>query len=147
MQRICGTLAEAGYDVILVGRKLKSSLPSTGKNYKQQRLTCWFTKGKLFYAEFNIRLFFFSYLIKRIVFVQSILILFFPVYYISKLKGIKKVYDAHEYFSQLDEVVSRPNIYRFWYRIEKKMVPKFKKDIQFATGLAEEFKKNYGCKL
>jgi hypothetical protein len=48
MQRICGTLADAGYDVLLVGRKLKTSLPLTKKNYRQQLLKCWFNKGKLF---------------------------------------------------------------------------------------------------
>ena len=37
MQRICGSLANAGYDVLLVGRKLKTSLPLSKKNYDQQR--------------------------------------------------------------------------------------------------------------
>ena len=68
-----------------------------------------------------------------------------PCYYISKLKGIKRVYDAHEYFSQLDEVVSRPNIYRFWFGIEKKMIPKYKNGYTVCDSLAEEFKKNYNA--
>ncbi|HET9745707.1 MAG TPA: glycosyltransferase, partial [Chitinophagaceae bacterium] len=67
-----------------------------------------------------------------------------PCYYISKLKRIKRVYDAHEFFSQLDEVVSRPNIYRFWHRVEKRMIPKFKNGYTVCEGLAEEFRKNYG---
>ncbi|HJS53916.1 MAG TPA: hypothetical protein VJ765_05210, partial [Chitinophagaceae bacterium] len=59
MQRICSTLAGAGYDVLLVGRKLKTSPPLSNKHYGQRRLNCCFKKGKLFYTEFNIRLFFF----------------------------------------------------------------------------------------
>ena len=145
MQRICGTLAEAGYDVILVGRKLKTSRPLRDKNYKQHRLNCWFTKGRLFYAEFNVRLFFFL-LFKRADCICAIdLDTILPCYYVSKLKGTKRVYDAHEYFSQLDEVVRRPNIYRFWYRIEKKMIPKFQKGYTVCESLAEEFRKNYGA--
>src|SRR6187397_1832139 len=145
MQRICGSLADAGYDVLLVGRKLQTSLPLSKANYRQQRLKCWFSKGKLFYSEFNIRLFFFL-LFKNMDFICAIdLDTILPCYYISKLKGIKRVYDAHEYFSQLDEVVSRPSIYGFWYGIEKKMIPKFKNGYTVCDSLAEEFRKNYNA--
>ena len=145
MQRICGTLADAGYDVLLVGRKLKSSPTLSKKDYKQQRLKCWFNKGKLFYSEFNIRVFFFL-LFKKMDCICAIdLDTILPCYYISKLKGIKRVYDAHEYFSQLDEVINRPTIYRFWHRIERKMIPKFKNGYTVCDSLAEEFKKNYNA--
>ena len=59
MIRICTSLANAGYNVTLVGRKLKASLPLTTQPFLQKRLFCFFEKGKLFYAEYNIRLFFF----------------------------------------------------------------------------------------
>lgn len=145
MQRICGSLADSGFDVMLIGRKLKSSLPLPDKNYEQRRLNCWFTKGKFFYAEFNIRLFFFLLFRKADCICAIDLDTILPCYYISKLKGTKRVYDAHEYFSQLEEVVSRPRIYRFWYRIEKKMIPKFKKGYTVCESLSVEFRKNYGA--
>ena len=145
MQRICGSLADAGYDVLLVGRKLKTSLPLAAKNYKQNRLTCWFNKGKFFYAEFNTRLFFYL-LFKQPDCICAIdLDTILPCFYISKTKGIKRVYDAHEYFSQLDEVVSRPDIYRIWHRIERKMIPEFKNGYTVCDSLAEEFKKSYNA--
>ena len=146
MQRICGTLADAGYDVLLVGRKLKTSLPLSKKNYGQQRLTCWFNKGKLFYSEFNIRIFFFLFFKKMDCICAIDLDTILPCYYVSKLKGVNRVYDAHEYFSQLDEVVNRPFIYRFWHRIEKRMIPKFKNGYTVCGSLAEEFRKNYNAK-
>ena len=145
MQRICGTLADAGYDVLLIGRKLKTSLPLSKTNYRRQRIKCWFNKGKLFYSEFNIRLFFFL-LFKKMDCICAIdLDTILPCYYISKLKGVKRVYDAHEYFSQLDEVISRPKIYRFWKKIERRMIPKFKNGYTVCDSLAEEFKKNYNA--
>jgi glycosyltransferase involved in cell wall biosynthesis len=144
MQRICSTLAGVGYDVTLVGRKLKTSLPLTRENYKKYRLNCLFSKGKAFYAEFNIRLFFFLLFKKTDCICAIDLDTILPCYYISRLKGVKRVYDAHELFSQLDEVVSRPKIYRFWHRIERKMLPHFKKGYTVCESLAEEFKKNYG---
>ena len=143
MQRICGTLADAGYDVLLVGRKLKTSLPLSNEKYAQHRLNCWFSKGKAFYTEFNIRLFFFL-LFKKMDCICSIdLDTMLPCFYVSKIKKVIKVYDAHEYFSQLDEVVNRPHIYRFWHSIERKLIPKFRNGYTVCDSLAQEFKKNY----
>lgn len=145
MQRICGSLADAGYEVLLVGRRLKNSPVLLQKKYQQKRFTCWFNKGKLFYAEYNIRLFFFLLFKKADCICAIDLDTILPCFYISKLKRIKRVYDAHEYFSQLDEVVNRPNIYRFWHRIEKKFIPRFKSGYTVCDSLAEEFKKNYNA--
>jgi uncharacterized protein (DUF302 family) len=60
MQRICSSLASAGYDVTLVGRKLKSSKELKNQLFKQMRLKCFINKGKFFYLEYNIRLFLYS---------------------------------------------------------------------------------------
>jgi glycosyltransferase involved in cell wall biosynthesis len=43
----------------------------------------------------------------------------------------------------LDEVVSRPGIYRVWHWIEKKMIPRFPDGYTVCESLAEEFRKNY----
>lgn len=59
MDRICSTLAAHGYQVKLVGRKLKNSLPLKQGSVEKIRLNCWFNGGFLFYAEYNIRLFLF----------------------------------------------------------------------------------------
>ena len=59
MQRICSTLAAAGYDVTMVGRRLSHSRPLAQRGFRQKRLRCLINKGVLFYAEYNIRLFFY----------------------------------------------------------------------------------------
>lgn len=145
MQRICGSLSEAGYDVVLVGRKSKNSPPLLHRRYHQKRLRCWVNKGKLFYSEFNIRLFLFLLFQKADCICAVDLDTILPCYYVSKFKGTKRVYDAHEFFSQLDEVVSRPGIYRFWHGLEKRMFPKFKSGYTVCDSLALEFKKNYNA--
>jgi glycosyltransferase involved in cell wall biosynthesis len=144
MQRICSTLAEAGYSVLLVGRRIASSPPLTKNIFSQKRLFCFFKKGKLFYAEYNLRLFFFLMFAKTGCICAIDLDTILPCYFVSKLKGCKRVYDAHEYFSQLDEVVSRPAIYRFWHWIERKMIPRFRKGYTVCKSIADEFKKKYG---
>lgn len=143
MIRICSTLQDNGYDVLLVGRKLKISLPLSSKNYKQKRLSCFFEAGKLFYLEYNIRLFFFL-LIQRMDLVCSIdLDTILPCYFISVLRRKKRVYDAHELFCEMKEVVTRPSIYKFWKRVERFAVPKFTYGYTVNHPIREIFEKNY----
>src|SRR4051794_28230995 len=59
MIRICSSLAANGYAVTLVGRSIRSSVPLVQQPFQQKRIGCFFEKGKLFYAEYNLRLFFF----------------------------------------------------------------------------------------
>jgi glycosyltransferase involved in cell wall biosynthesis len=143
MQRICRSLAAAGYNILLVGFSKKKSVPLTFENFKQKRINTVFKTGKLFYIEYNVRLFFFLLLKKMDCICAIDLDTILPCFLISKIKGVKRVYDAHEYFSQLDEVISRPGIYKFWLWVEKIMVPRFKKGYTVCQGLANVFKKNY----
>jgi hypothetical protein len=64
MQRICSTLQLRDFSVELVGRNVDNSRPVSKQVFDQTRLTCFSNKGFLFYAEFNIRLFFFLLLNK-----------------------------------------------------------------------------------
>src|SRR5687768_9258009 len=59
MQRICSSLSGNGYTVTLIGRQKKDSKPLPSGSYYQKRIRCLFETGFLFYAEYQIRLFFF----------------------------------------------------------------------------------------
>ena len=146
MMRICGSLSSSGYDVLLVGIRLKRSRPVIKTLYRQERIKCWFSKGKLFYCEFTIRLFFYLLFKKADCICAIDLDTILPCYFASQLKGAKKVQDAHEYFSQLDEVVSRPGVYKFWHWVERKMLPRFKNGYTVCQSIANEFLKHYGIK-
>ena len=144
MIRICTSLANAGYSVTLVGRKMKLSLPLSQEPFKQKRINCFFEKGKLFYAEYNIKLFFFLLFQKIDCIVAIDLDTILPCYFISIIKKIKRVYDAHELFCEMKEIVSRPSIYKIWKKIEAFAVPKFTVGYTVNQPIAEEFKKMYG---
>jgi glycosyltransferase involved in cell wall biosynthesis len=144
MIRICTSLAAAGYGIILVGRKTKASIPLAIQPFKQKRINCFFEKGKLFYAEYNIRLFVYL-LFKRMDCICAIdLDTILPVYFISQLKKTRRVYDAHELFCEMKEVVTRPGIYRMWKRIEKFTIPEFEHGYTVNRLIGDEFKKMYG---
>lgn len=144
MQRICQTLAKNGFEVTLVGKKLKSSPPLNKEIYHQRRLPCLFSKGKIYYLEFNLRLLLFL-LFRKIDIICAIdLDTIVPCYLISRVKKTKRVYDAHEFFSEMKEVVSRRTVYRFWQSVEKKYLPLFSKGYTVSQNIAEAFYKRYG---
>lgn len=144
MHRICTSMANAGYRVTLVGRELKHSRPLQNEQYAQKRLRCFFNKSFLFYAEYNLRLFFFLLTQKPDTICAIDLDTILPCYFISRLKKIPRIYDAHEYFTELKEVRTRPTVKRFWLAIEKFAVPRFRLGYTVSDGLAAAFREKYG---
>ncbi|MHA4842650.1 glycosyltransferase [Flavitalea antarctica] len=144
MIRICGSLSRAGYNVLLVGRTMEGSRPLSSRAFRQKRLPCLFQKGKLFYAEFNIRLFFFLLFAKMDLVCAIDLDTILPCYLVSKLRKIRRVYDAHELFCEMKEIVERPHIYRAWKWLEKKMVPHFPDGYTVNEAIANQFRIMYG---
>lgn len=69
-----------------------------------------------------------------------------PCLYISKWKKIPRVYDAHELFTGLKEVATRPRIKKFWTGVEKKAVPQFVFGYTVSESIAEEFHRRYGVR-
>lgn len=143
MQRICTSLAVAGYDVVLVGRLLKNSPALSGRPYKQKRLRCFFNTGIFFYAEYNIRLFLHLLFIKADLICAIDLDTIIPVWLASVVKRTKRVYDAHELFTEQKEIVTRPLIHRVWLSIEKIFVPRFKNGYTVNHFIAEELNRRY----
>lgn len=143
MNRCCTALQEAGYKVLLVGRSKKNSSNLINQKFEQHRLNCWFEKGKLFYIEYNIRLFFFLIFAKADAFVAIDLDTVLPVYLASRIRDKKRVYDAHELFCEMKEIVTRPAIYKFWKNIEQWMIPKFPLGYTVNQPIADWFKQAY----
>lgn len=144
MIRICTSLSQAGYGVTLVGRKMRDSVPLQEQPFRQKRLYCFSTKGKGFYIEYNIRLFFYLIISKIDIICAVDLDTILPCYGISALKRIPRVYDAHELFCEMKEVVTRPRVYRFWKRIERFALPRFQSGYTVNQPIADAFKEMYG---
>ena len=143
MIRICSSLQKAGYDVLLIGRKLSNSKPLQPLSFQQKRLSCFFNRGKLFYGEYNIRLFFYLLFLKADLLCAIDLDTILPVMFVSKLRNIQRVYDAHELFCEMKEIVTRPSIYKTWKRIERFAVPHFKYGYTVNNPIRDIFQKEY----
>jgi glycosyltransferase involved in cell wall biosynthesis len=147
MWRICTALAEDGHAVKLVGRQLKKSITLNHQPYEQERLRCWFVKGKLFYAEYNIRLFFFLLFQKADAICSIDLDTILAGFFACRLKSIKQVYDAHEYFTEVPEVLERPVVRKAWEQIAAYTIPKIKNAYTVNESLAAIFEERYKTKF
>ena len=110
MIRICTSLHHAGYDVTLVGRERPSSKPLIERPFKQVRIKQRIDTGKLFYFTYNIKLFFYLMFRHMDAICAIDLDTILPVYFVSIIRSKHRIYDAHELFCEIEEVVSRPSI-------------------------------------
>lgn len=123
MHRICKTLSDAGYSVLLVGRMRPHARPLKDKPFETHRFRLRFNKGKAFYLEYNLRLFLF--LLRQDFDIAG------PVdfdtlpaaYMAARLRRKQIVFDAHEYFPELPEVIHRPLTRRIWNLVGQWLVP------------------------
>lgn len=125
VHKVCTTLQEMGFSIHLVGRKLKNSL-SIHRNYKTTRIKLLFNKGPLFYAEYNFRLFWFLLFTKKDILLSNDLDTLLPNFLVSKICHKPIVYDSHELFTEVPELIHRPRIQKIWLTIEQFIFPKLK---------------------
>jgi glycosyltransferase involved in cell wall biosynthesis len=143
MIRICTSLTQAGYEVLLIGRRPPGATTLPTQVFRQKRLSIPFRSGFLLYAGFNIRLFLYLLTQKAAAICAIDLDTILPCYFISRLKNFTRVYDAHELFCEMQEIVSRPRIYAIWKRIEQYGVPAFGHGYTVNSIIAEEFRNMY----
>jgi glycosyltransferase involved in cell wall biosynthesis len=145
VHRIISSLAKTGASVSLVGRKLRNSLPLDSRSYATHRLRLLFEKGFLFYAGFNIRLFLFLLFRRKIdILVSNDLDTLPANFLVSRLRGVNLVYDSHEYFTEVPELINRNMVRKFWLGIEKRIVPRLKIAYTVSPPIAEIYKYKYG---
>ncbi len=144
VNKVCLFLQNQGYDVLLIGRKRRSSLPLNDRSYRMKRIKLIFEKGPLFYAFFNLRLFFFLLFRRADVLLSNDLDTLLANYLASKFKRrVKLCYDSHELFTEVPELTNRPRIQRIWGRIERWIFPKLKCVYTVNESIAAIYSKKY----
>jgi hypothetical protein len=126
VDKVCNSLGDMGFDVLLVGRKQKQSPSLSDRKYKIYRFSLLFNKGMLFYAEFNIRLFFLLLFSKVDILLSNDTDTLLANFLASKIRRKKLVFDAHELFPELPELAYRPKTKRIWEKIEDWIFPHLK---------------------
>jgi glycosyltransferase involved in cell wall biosynthesis len=147
VNKICLFLMEQGYQVTLIGRVRSDSSPLNDRPYAIKRFKLLWEKGPKFYAAFNIRLFFYLLFRRATLLVANDLDTLAANYLASKFKfKTKLVYDSHEYFTEVPELIHRPKTQKIWERIERFIFPRlhsvYTVNQSIANIYAEKYDKN-----
>lgn len=146
VHKVATTLEKNGYEIVLCGRKFRNS-PPVSRSYKTRRIRLVFNKGPMFYACYNIRLFFYLLFVKADIFLANDLDTLPANYHASKIRKKKLVYDSHEYFTEVPELIGRKFAHNFWLKIERRILPKLKNSYTVCQSIADEYNKKYGIKM
>ena len=141
VHRTCMALIGLGYEVMLIGRRLPGSAPMD-RPYRTKRMRLLFNKGALFYAEYNLRLFFYL-LFSRAQLLMANDLDTLLANHLAK-RGRKLVYDSHEYYTEVPELMARPSVRRVWLAIEGWIFPKLKTIITVNDSIASAYRERYG---
>lgn len=145
VRRTASAFAELNYQIIIVGRKLPQSLPVYEMNgLRVERFNMPINKGPLFYAFFQVRLFFFLIFKKADVLFSNDLDTLLPNYLVSRLKGSALIYDSHEYFTGVPELQKNHFARKIWTKVESFIFPKLKNVVTVNRSIANLYSQQYG---
>jgi glycosyltransferase involved in cell wall biosynthesis len=131
-----------GFEPVLIGRLLPES-HDVNRDYQTHRMKLLFRKGAMFYFEYNLRLFFYLLKSKFDVFVSNDLDTLPANFLASRIKRKPLVYDSHEYFTEVPELIGRPVIKAIWTWLEKLLVPRVDAAYTVCDSIAEVYRDLY----
>lgn len=144
VNKICLFLMEQGYQVTLIGRVKSDSSRLNDRPYATKRFKLLWEKGPKFYAAYNLRLFFFLLFRRADLLVANDLDTLVANYLASKFKfKTKLVYDSHEYFTQVPELIHRPKTQKIWERIEGFIFPRLQTVYTVNQSIADIYTQKY----
>jgi len=147
VHRTAMTLLETGAKPVLLGFRRPGSQVIQERPYKTCRLRPVFHKGFLFYACVNFRLFFFLLFRRSAMLVSNDLDTLPAVFLAARFKGIPLLFDSHEYFTELPELVGRRFVRRVWERFEKSLLPRIQYGYTVCQSISQAYQDKYGIRL
>jgi glycosyltransferase involved in cell wall biosynthesis len=145
--KVCRYLVRNGVDVLLVGRELPESNELNPRTYATCRMKLKFTKGALFYAEYNFRLFFFLLFRKFDFLVSNDLDTLPACDMAAACKGKEVVYDSHECFTEVPELSDKPIVRKIWEVFEIMIFKNRKRRMTVNKSIADYYDKKYKSKF
>ncbi|MBN2213755.1 MAG: glycosyltransferase [Bacteroidales bacterium] len=147
VRRIARSLIKLNVEITIVGRKRSNSWELQETDIRFRRFSLLFNNGPLFYACYNTRLFFYLLFHRFDLLVSNDLDTLPANFMISGMKRIKLVYDSHEYFTEVPELINRKFVKKFWEKLEKWMVPKIRHSYTVCDSIAEIYNNKYGINM
>ena len=153
VHRAAATLADDGWHVTVVGRRLPHSglpryaAPVSGTPYAVRRFRLLFNRKALFYAEYTLRLWLYLLFCKvDLVYANDTDTL--PACMLAaKMRRRKLFFDAHEMFPEVPELQHRQRVKRVWQRIEDCLFPHLTASCTVCQSIADAYAERYGIKM
>ncbi len=146
VHKVCTTLSDAGYEVCLIGCKWTHS-PRLSRSYHTHRMRLLFNSTFFFYAEYNIRLFFYLLFSRMDVLLSNDTDSLVANYCASKIRRKVLIFDAHELFPELPEVVHRHLVKTVWTTIEDWIFPRLKYCYTVCQSIADYYNSKYNIHM
>ena len=146
VHKICNYLISKNFKVHVFGRVLPNTI-AVKRDYKIIRKKLFFNNDAWFYAEYNMRLFFYLIFKKYDYILANDLDTLPACFFASKLKNTTLVYDSHELFSESVELQGRKFVQGFWRKLEDFFLPRIKYAYTVSQSIVEYYDKKYQNKM
>ena len=144
VRRVAHLLLDQGMDVNCIGRVLKGSPELKHVRFKYRRFRMLFSKGPCFYACYNIRLFLTLLFAPRpALFISNDLDTLPAAFTASRIRRVPLIYDSHEIFTQVPELIKRKRVQTLWKRIEGFYLPRVSYALTVSYPIAELYRRLY----
>ena len=143
--RVAKLLVEQGFEVLCIGRRFSESPDLVHKPYSVRRYRMLFSGGPLFYAFFNLRLLITLLFLKKPDLLISNDLDTLPAnFLVSRIRRVPLIYDSHELFTQVPELIHRPGVQSVWKWIERRILPHLQYAVTVNYSIATIYRRLYG---
>lgn len=142
IQRIISVLIKNDYTISWISRFYNNKSQVINK-VNHQELRLYFKSGLLFYVEINFKIF------VKLLFSKGHIICsidndtIVPCFFASKILRKKLVFDAHEIFHEVPELINKPFKKKIWKNISKWLYPKITHKYTVNDSLKNVFKEEF----
>ena len=143
VHRTASTLVDDGHNVLTIGRRIKKTPKYFERPYKVFLFWLPFNSGPLFYAGYNLWAFFYLLFTRFDLLHANDLDTLLAARKICWLKGKPLIYDSHELFTEVPELINR-RARKFWIWLEKRLIKGLTYCSTVSTGVAAELNSRYG---
>ena len=145
VHRVAKLLANEGVEVICIGRSLPDGPEPEEVPFRIDRFRLLFNKGPLLYISYNLRLFFkLLFARKADLLISNDLDTLLASYLAGRIRRIPLIYDSHELFTQVPELIRRKGVQSVWLCLERILVPRVRYAVTVNDSIATIYRRLYG---
>ena len=145
VHRVARLLSSEGVEVICIGRILPDSPEPEDVPFRIERFRMRLSSGPFFYAFYNLRLWLkLLFARKPDLLIPNDLDTLPACYLASRIRKIPLIYDSHELFTQMPELIHRKRVQTIWKWIERILLPRIRYAVTVNYSIATIYRRLYG---